>query len=54
MDLIKEKIRVHGVVCLKGVHFNEEKPVKIVEALGDEVILLPPELSFINKDKRFP
>jgi alpha-ketoglutarate-dependent taurine dioxygenase len=33
---------------------NEEELIQLGSALGDELVILPPELSFNNKDPRYP
>ena len=54
IDILKAKLKVHGVVCVKGVNLDEEQLIKVGQALGDELVILPKELSFNNKDPRYP
>ena len=54
MEIIKESLRRHGVICVKGTKLSEQNMIDLASSLGDEVVILPPELSFNNKDLRYP
>jgi hypothetical protein len=54
MDRIKESLRRNGVACLKGLNFDESQLITFSENFGDELVILPKELSFNNKDPRYP
>lgn len=54
LDDIKEEVKKHGVVCLKQVDLNEADLITLAKKFGDEVVVLPEELSFNNKDLRYP
>jgi hypothetical protein len=41
------------VICIKNVFLTESEYLKLGESLG-ELIVLPNELSFNNKDPRYP
>jgi alpha-ketoglutarate-dependent taurine dioxygenase len=45
---------VHGVVCLKNVDLDEENLIAFADKFGTELVVLPKELSFNNKDPRYP
>ena len=47
-------MKVHGVVCLKNVDYSEEDLIRFAERFGSELVVLPKELSFNNKDPKYP
>jgi hypothetical protein len=54
IEEIKENLRTHGVVCIKKAFLREDDLIRLGEALGNELVILPPELSFNNKDPKYP
>lgn len=60
MAEIKSSLKQHGVVCIKSVgrdNFGAEELIAFGSAFkekGDELICLPKELSFNNKDPNYP
>lgn len=46
-------MKTHGTICLKNIHFNEDELIKLGEALG-EVVILPIEFAFNNRDPKYP
>ena len=54
IDEIKQLLKTHGVVCLKNVNFSEEQLINFASKFGYELVVLPKELSFNNKDSRYP
>jgi hypothetical protein len=54
MTLIESSLKRHGVVCLKNTYLDEADLIRVAETFGDEIVILPKELSFNNKDPRFP
>jgi hypothetical protein len=53
IDVIKEHLKVHGVVCLKNTNLDINDYMKFASSLGD-LVVLPPSLSFNNKDPKYP
>jgi hypothetical protein len=54
MTHIESSLKKHGVVCLKNTYLDEADLIRVAETFGDELVILPKELSFNNKDPRFP
>ncbi len=54
IDIIKHALKKHGVVCISNAFLDEPSLIKIGTALGNELVVLPKELSFNNKDERYP
>lgn len=54
IETVKDALRIHGVVCLKGLNLNEGELIQLGRVLGDELVILPRELSFNNKDPNYP
>jgi alpha-ketoglutarate-dependent taurine dioxygenase len=54
VEVIKQALRVHGVVCIKNVYLDEAGLIELGERVGDELVVLPKELSFNNKDPKYP
>jgi len=54
MAHIESSLKRHGVVCLKNTYLDEADLIRVAETFGDELVILPKELSFNNKDPRFP
>ena len=51
---MKDALRAHGVVCLKGLNLNEKELIQFGRALGDELVLLPNLPYFNNRDPEYP
>jgi hypothetical protein len=51
--VVRNALRAHGAVCLKNTHFKEAELIRLGSILGDELVILPPELCFNNKDPRY-
>ena len=54
IEVIKQALRMHGVICIKNVYLDVPGLITVGEALGDELVILPKELSFNNKDPLYP